>query len=174
MDSEDLDVNIISTPGPSKSATPVPSNSREEGLSESVVVPQNLIVPQTLKAVGQFMECGDCTKKFTVVSTSIPAVRLLSLIVSQTAYTKEHPRQPSSWICVNCCYSLGIDPFAKAKKPAKPKIAAKREDRAKIVHYEQRKGVSALSDSCIQVGFCEYALHVIYDDPVDRQVHRGR
>ena len=66
--------------GPSKSATPAPSNSRKDEQSESVVI------PQTLKAVGQFMECGECTKKFTVVRTINTAVNaalgMFSLILS--------------------------------------------------------------------------------------------
>lgn len=60
---------------------------------------------------------------------------------------------PSTYLCVNCCYTLGIDPFAKVKKALVKKKAApgKKEDRAKVVHYEQKKGANALGDMCIQV-----------------------
>jgi hypothetical protein len=68
----------------------------------------------------------------------------------QTNYTKEHPVNQNTWLCVKCCYDLGIDPFAKAKKAVKKKAPAK-DDRAKIVHYEQRKGAEGLGDICINV-----------------------
>lgn len=79
---------------------------------------------------------------------------LIFLPDCQTAYTKEHPNRPSTWLCLNCCYALNIDPFAKPKKAAK-KAVARKEDRAKIVHYEERKGVTQLGDLCIQVGSLE-------------------
>ena len=67
----------------------------------------------------------------------------------QTAYTKEHPKHTSTWLCVECCYALGIDPFEKPKKAkAKP---AKKEERGKVTHYEVRKGASTLASVCIQV-----------------------
>lgn len=94
------------------------------------------------------MECGECAKRFTVVSFSLSLA--LNTDPLQTSYTKEHPTQSNTWLCVNCCYALGIDPFAKAKKATK-KAPAKKEDRAKIVHYEERRGVLALGDMCIQV-----------------------
>ena len=72
------------------------------------------------------------------------------LIQAQTNYTKEHPTNSSTWLCVTCCYDLGIDPFAKAPKKAKA-APPKKEERSKIVHYEQRKGVAPLSEICIQV-----------------------
>lgn len=55
-----------------------------------------------------------------------------------------------TWLCVKCCTKLGIDPFAKASKPKAVK-KAKKEDRGKIVHYEQRKGVNPLGDMCIHM-----------------------
>lgn len=71
-------------------------------------------------------------------------------MMMQTAYTKEHPTNAQTYLCVQCCYALGIDPFARPKKAAAKK-AVKKQDRAKIVHYEQRRGVSSLGDICIQV-----------------------
>jgi DNA repair protein RAD7 len=58
----------------------------------------------------------------------------------------------STWLCVKCCYDLGIDPFAKIKKVPKKKAPVK-EDRAKVVHYEARKGVAPLGDICIHVSW---------------------
>lgn len=71
-------------------------------------------------------------------------------MMMQTAYTKEHPTNAQTYLCVQCCYALGIDPFVKPKKAAVKK-AVKKQDRAKIVHYEQRRGVNSLGDICIQV-----------------------
>ena len=79
----------------------------------------------------------------------------------QTAYTKEHTTRPSSWLCVNCCYSLGIDPFAKPQKAAKLKVATTKEDRAKIVHYEHRKGVTPLGELCIQASIIQQNVRLI-------------
>lgn len=140
MDSEDLDGDVSSTADVSTPATPTPAPPVPSRSSKVTAGP--------LKAVGQFMECGECTKRFTVVSSaSFPPECSLTC---QTNYTKEHPTYPSTWLCVSCCYALGIDPFAKAKKPTK-KAPLKKEDRAKIVHYEERKGVKQLGDMCIQV-----------------------
>lgn len=86
-----------------------------------------------MRPIGEFMVCGECVKRFTV-----------------TAYTKEHPTNAQTYLCVQCCYALGIDPFAKPKKAAQKK-AVKKQDRAKIVHYEQRRGVNSLGDICIQL-----------------------
>lgn len=71
-----------------------------------------------------------------------------------------------TWLCVPCCYSLGINPFEKAKKTAK-KVGAK-DDRAKIVHYEERKGVTGLSDICIQAS----CIHKPRLMPDHREIHR--
>lgn len=74
----------------------------------------------------------------------------LNLAELQTQYTKEHPNTPATYLCVPCCYTLGINPFEKAKKTAAKKAGGK-DDRAKIVHYEERKGVIGLGDLCIEV-----------------------
>jgi hypothetical protein len=135
VDSEDLDVATPSTnaPGPT---TPVVERK---------------VKPGPLKAVGQFMTCGECAKKFTVVRPSLFGGRGdHDLTPNQTAYTKEHPKISSTYLCVPCCYVLGINPFEKAKKPSK-KATGGKDDRAKIVHYEERKGAAGLSDLCIQV-----------------------
>lgn len=100
-----------------------------------------------LKPIGQFMDCGECGKQFTVVSGL--ALRSETPLTCQTAYTKEHPSSPSTYLCVPCCYALGINPFEKPKKAGKR--TGTKDDRAKIVHYEERKGVEGLSDLCIQV-----------------------
>ncbi|WVW84073.1 hypothetical protein I302_106102 [Kwoniella bestiolae CBS 10118] len=121
VDSDDLDAEDAPAPGP--------SNSKASAAAASTAK----VAPGPLGPVGSFMECGECAKRFTV-----------------TAYTKEHPSNPSTYLCVNCCYTLGIDPFAKVKK-APVKKAVKKEDRAKVVHYEQKKGVKALGDLCIQI-----------------------
>ncbi|WWC62122.1 uncharacterized protein I303_104713 [Kwoniella dejecticola CBS 10117] len=124
INSDDLDADNIPEAGPSKTV----SNTKS-------ATPAANVAPGPLKAVGEFMECGQCAKRFTV-----------------TAYTKEHPSQPSTFLCVNCCYALGIDPFAKVKKPPmRKKMPVQKEDRAKVVHYEQKKGVLALGDLCIQI-----------------------
>ncbi|WWC94339.1 hypothetical protein V866_001181 [Kwoniella sp. B9012] len=123
VDSDDLDAEDPSPARPRKSQAP------------KVTADTAKVTPGPLKPVGSFMDCGECTKRFTV-----------------TVYTKEHPSIPSTYLCVNCCYALGIDPFAKVKKaPQKKKVPGKKEDRAKVVHYEQKKGVSALGDLCIQI-----------------------
>ncbi|ORY32846.1 hypothetical protein BCR39DRAFT_522058 [Naematelia encephala] len=119
VDSDDLDAEPSS--GPSKSATLPNRKSKVD------------VVPGPLQPVGNFMDCGECSKRFTV-----------------TPYTKEHPTEKSTWLCLECCYALGIDPFAKAKKAPK-RTAQKKEDRGKVVHYEQRKGVTPLGDLCIQM-----------------------
>lgn len=49
---------------------------------------------------------------------------------------------------------LGIDPFAKAKKPAAKRATAKgkkKEESRKVVSYEQRKGATNLAEMCIKV-----------------------
>jgi DNA repair protein RAD7 len=101
--------------------------------------------PGPLKPIASTMVCGECDKNFTVVCYDgvIHAE-------NQTAYTKEHPQIPATYLCVPCCYNLGINPFEKAKKAAAKKAGGK-DDRAKIVHYEERKGVVGLSDLCIEV-----------------------
>ncbi|WVR06919.1 hypothetical protein IAU60_003955 [Kwoniella sp. DSM 27419] len=105
VDSDDLDA-----------VDPVSMGLKNQS-SPSASAPANKVAPAPLKAVGDFMECGECTKRFTV-----------------TAYTKEHPSQPSTYLCVNCCYTLGIDPFAKPKKASvKKKVPGKKEDRAKLI-----------------------------------------
>ncbi|WVQ80246.1 hypothetical protein IAT38_002351 [Cryptococcus sp. DSM 104549] len=126
IDSDDLDAeDALPVSGPSRSSVPSASTS---------ATPAARTAPGPLRPVGEFMECGECSKRFTV-----------------TAYTKEHPTNGSTYLCVNCCYALGIDPFAKAKKgPAKKKAPAKK-DRAKVIHYETRKGAPALGDLCIQL-----------------------
>lgn len=88
----------------------------------------------------------------------------------QTAYTKEHPETSSTWLCVPCCYVLGINPFEKAKKTVK-KVGVK-DDRAKIVHYEERKGVPGLSDLCIQVSRDEERRVSKTDASAHRKLHR--
>ena len=110
---------MTTTAGPSGTATPSTKPSAKK---------------QPLKGVGEFMDCGECGKKFTV-----------------TVYTKEHPAQPMTWLCVDCCYALGVDPFAKPKKAAAKKGAAKKDDRSKVVHFETRKGALTLGDICIKV-----------------------
>jgi DNA repair protein RAD7 len=69
----------------------------------------------------------------------------------QTTYTKEHPTTSGTWLCVKCCYALNIDPFAKPKKSAPQKKAATKDARGKVIHYEERKGVTPLGDLCIHV-----------------------
>ncbi|OCF32992.1 DNA repair protein RAD7 [Kwoniella heveanensis BCC8398] len=129
IDSDDLDADNIPEAGPSSPA-PVAA-----AIQSTAVNGSGGVQPGPLKPVGEFMDCGQCTKRFTV-----------------TAYTKEHPSKPSTFLCVNCCYALGIDPFAKPRKTAvKKKASGKKEDRAKIIHYEERKGVLPLGDLCIQM-----------------------
>lgn len=67
----------------------------------------------------------------------------------QTQYTKEHPRRPQTWLCVQCCPKLGLDAFGKKKAPTK--AAPKKAAREKIVHYEVTKGPTPLADLCIQM-----------------------
>jgi DNA repair protein RAD7 len=69
----------------------------------------------------------------------------------QTTYTKEHPTTSGTWLCVKCCYALNIDPFAKPKKAAPQKKAVTKDARGKVIHYEERKGVTPLGDLCIHV-----------------------
>lgn len=69
----------------------------------------------------------------------------------QTAYTK--PRPKGGYLCVSCCYALGIDPFAKDKSKAKkppPKKAAAKEAR-QVTRFEDRRGASPLGELCIQI-----------------------
>lgn len=138
--------------GPSQVGESSPTRKRaasvdSDDLDAMDAVEQSKVPPGPLKPVGHFMLCGECTNKFTVVSPTCPA---LSFAHGQTAYTKEHPKSPMTWLCVKCCTKLGIDPFAKASKPKAVK-KAKKEDRGKIVHYEQRKGVNPLGDMCIHM-----------------------
>ncbi|WVQ99556.1 hypothetical protein IAU59_006692 [Kwoniella sp. CBS 9459] len=135
IDSDDLDADYVVEAGPSSPMT-APTKSPP---SVPTANGSKSVQPGPLKPVGEFMDCGQCSKRFTV-----------------TAYTKEHPTKPSTFLCVNCCYALGIDPFAKPKKVAiKKKVPGKKEDRAKVVHYEERKGVTPLGDLCIQmIGKC--------------------
>lgn len=135
VDSEDLD-----------EATP-----DADAIGSSKPAAKQKVKPGPMKAVGQFMTCGECAKKFTVVCpTLFPGSSTKRAHSRQTAYTREHPKIPSTYLCVPCCYVLGINPFEKAKKPTK-KAAGGKDDRAKIVHYEERKGAAGLSDLCIQV-----------------------
>lgn len=71
-------------------------------------------------------------------------------LTPQTAYTKEHPAHKQTWLCFSCCPKLGIDAYAKPKKPRKAP-AAKKDGRAKIVHYDVIKGAPDLADLCIKV-----------------------
>ncbi|WRT66508.1 uncharacterized protein IL334_003467 [Kwoniella shivajii] len=99
IDSDDIDADHTRPSGPIK---PKASTSTTTA---------SIIAPGPLKPVGDFMECGQCAKRFTVVH-----------------------------------------PFAKVKKaPVKKTVAGKKESRAKIIHYEQKKGVLALGDLCIQI-----------------------
>ncbi|CAK9781103.1 RNI-like protein [Cutaneotrichosporon oleaginosum] len=129
VDSDDLD----DAPGgddDSDEFTPAASGS---------VTPASVgAAPSILKAIGEMMECGECGRRFPV-----------------TQYTKEHPRKPRTWLCTPCCRPLGIDPYAKAKKPrgkaAAAPAKAKKDARNKIVHYEVTKGVPVLSQICIEI-----------------------
>lgn len=85
-------------------------------------------------------------------------LRIDSLItlfpIAQTAYTKAHPTKPDAFVCFDCCTVLGIDPFAKTKKPAAkraPGKGKKKEESRKVVSYEQRKGAINLAELCIKV-----------------------
>ncbi|EJT45194.1 DNA dependent ATPase [Trichosporon asahii var. asahii CBS 2479] len=118
IDSDDLDAD-----GPESAAANEEPSPAKRG-------PQ--VRPQPLKGIGEFMNCGECGKKFTV-----------------TAYTKEHPQHKQTWLCFTCCPKLGIDAYAKAKKPRK--APAKKDARQKIVHYEVVKGAPALADLCIGI-----------------------
>lgn len=74
--------------------------------------------------------------------------------IAQTAYTKPHPTKPNAFVCFDCCTILGIDPFAKTKKPAAKRAPAKgkkKEESRKLVSYEQRKGAINLAELCIKV-----------------------
>ena len=66
-DSEDLDFaytpSMSSPAGPSKSGTSTPAASAK-GKTKSGVQ------PGPLKGIGNFMNCGECGNRFTVVSTS--------------------------------------------------------------------------------------------------------
>lgn len=78
------------------------------------------------------MHCSQCRKRFIV-----------------TKYTQPHPNKADGWLCHECCISLGIDPFAKAKKAVPRKVD--RKEQRKLVSYEDRKGAPALGDLCIKV-----------------------
>lgn len=99
--------------------------------------------------------------------------------VSQTAYTKPHPTKPNAYVCFDCCTVLGIDPFAKTKKPAAkraPTKNQKKESRNKVISYEERKGAVKLAEMCIKVsyraGTCRDLPTNICVSTDDRQVHR--
>ncbi|EIW70459.1 hypothetical protein TREMEDRAFT_68071 [Tremella mesenterica DSM 1558] len=117
VDSNDLDADFEPKSGPAAASSSKPA-----------------VAPTDLANIGEFMNCGECGKRFTV-----------------TAYTKEHPNQPMTWLCVDCCYAVGVDPFAKPKKAAARKKAGGKEDRGKVVHYETRKGATPLGDICIGI-----------------------
>jgi DNA repair protein RAD7 len=105
------------------------------------------VAPGPLRPVGEFMICGACAKRFTVVRGTQSS--LDPPLIIQTAYTKEHPKQASTYLCMPCTYAFGIDPYEKPKKAkAKP---VKKEERGKITHYEVRKGVVSLGSLCIKV-----------------------
>lgn len=144
VDSDDLDGDFtpdsVSASGTSTPAVPTPGAR-----------------PGPMKSVGEFMNCGECGSKFTVVG-------VMRDRLTQTAYTKEHPKRTMTYLCTKCCPKLGIDPYAKAKKPRK--APAKKEARAKVVHYEVVKGAPALADLCIKVGVWYVPL-----TPAHRPVH---
>lgn len=72
------------------------------------------------------------------------------MTISQTAYTKEHPKRSRTYLCTECCGTFGLDAFKKTPAAkAKPKRAA--GERSKIVHYEETKGVPPLADTCIGI-----------------------
>lgn len=120
---------------------------------------------QPLRAIGEFMDCGECGKQFSVVSCMSVGVchSNRTMADDQTAYTKEHPKHPQLWLDIECTYALGMDPFEKPKKPkAKP---VRKEDRGKVVHYETRRGAASLSDICIKVSWpllllCDTVAHL--------------
>lgn len=79
----------------------------------------------------------------------------------QTAYTKAHPTKPNAFVCFDCCTVLGIDPFAKTKKPAAkraPVKGKKKEESRKVVSYEQRKGAINLAEMCIKVSVSRFLV----------------
>jgi DNA repair protein RAD7 len=112
-----------------------------------------------LRGIGEFMPCGECSQRFTVVSwvASIAGSFRLANSVSyslKTAYTKPHPTKPNAYVCFDCCTVLGIDPFAKTKKPAAKRAPAKsqkKDSRNKVISYEERKGAAKLAEMCIKV-----------------------
>jgi DNA repair protein RAD7 len=110
-----------------------------------------------LRGVGEFMPCGECGERFTVVCPFPflrPAAWLMMSSIVQTAYTKPHPTKSNAFVCFDCCTILGIDPFAKTKKPAAKRAPAKgkkKEESRKLVSYEQRKGAINLAELCIKV-----------------------
>ncbi|WVN87558.1 uncharacterized protein L203_102741 [Cryptococcus depauperatus CBS 7841] len=124
IDSDDLDAD--------DGALAVASNTHNQRRNNNVSS-STAVEPGPLKSIGEFMDCGECGKKFTV-----------------TAYTKEHPSTSQTYLCVQCCYALDIDPFAKIKKVSAKKVT-KKQERAKIIHYEEKKGVQTLGDMCIKL-----------------------
>ncbi|KAL7421911.1 UV-damaged DNA-binding protein rad7 [Cryptotrichosporon argae] len=124
-----VDSDDLDAPSVTRTASPAPQPNK----GRAVGVPRG-----PLKPIGEHMLCGECGKQFSV-----------------TAYTKEHPAQRQTYLCIDCTYALGLDPFEKPKKAAKKKAPAKKEERGKVVHYEERRGALPLGDMCIElIGKC--------------------
>ncbi|GMK55267.1 hypothetical protein CspeluHIS016_0203230 [Cutaneotrichosporon spelunceum] len=136
VDSDDLDADGGSDDSDDDDDGDYSAGPRGGATPSGAVTPS--VVPSALKDIGEMMECGECGKRFPV-----------------TQYTKEHPHKPRTWLCTPCCRTLGIDPYAKPKKPRAKATATpqrqKKDARNKIVHYEVTKGALALSEMCIGI-----------------------
>ncbi|KAF9519693.1 hypothetical protein BS47DRAFT_1336788 [Hydnum rufescens UP504] len=81
-------------------------------------------------SIGSFENCANCSKKFTV-----------------TRYTPA-ASPPPGYLCHDCAKASGTDPF---KKPAPKQQRKGRQDKRKIVNYEEKDRVDTLAQLCIRV-----------------------
>ncbi|CDZ97238.1 Leucine rich repeat proteins, some proteins contain F-box [Phaffia rhodozyma] len=82
--------------------------------------------------MGAQIGCGECGKTF-----------------SYTKYSPPSPDDPSTYLCRPCAVTAGLGAY-KGPAAAKKKPVAKVE-RRKIVHYEERERIPALTDICISL-----------------------
>lgn len=108
----------------------IPNKKARSGASTGASTPTG---SSALKNIGEFMNCAECTVKFTV-----------------TAYTRPHKLLPG-YYCYECAIANGIDVFAKPKKPKAPAKKTKKEERGKVIHYEEILGPVGLGDMCIKL-----------------------
>ncbi|RSH94126.1 hypothetical protein EHS25_006780 [Saitozyma podzolica] len=133
VDSDDLDAETSA--GPSKSATPIPKKNAQSDRDRSRRSESSWNVENARTSSPWCVHLG----------TEVGFVADV-----QTTYTKEHPTTSGTWLCVNAATPSTLTHLPNQEGSASEKGGDK-DARGKVIHYEERKGVTPLGDLCIHM-----------------------